>query len=575
MQKCFFILFLLLILIPGISFCQPSKQKLHVRVQDSKENRKVKPSEEHSFSDSTALFSFIADELEYYHSLGHLAARLDSLTQLDDEYTMYVKLGPVFKWVQLSLIGFPANDVRAMDLNLRKQQMRPIKLRQFLKTKKKVISWYENHGYPFARVSLDSLEFKNNGLSATWVLLRGAAISIDSIHIKGEVKINPKYIYRQTGIFPHSPYHEQRIKEIGKVIGELPFLDEIKPAEVEFFEGSAELFLYLKKKKANRFNGILGVMPNHEKSGKLLLTGEIDFLLLNPFGRGESIRFLWKKTESTSQKLNLDFAYPFLLNSPIGLDYSILLDKRDSSFLNVGNEIGLNYFLGKGNFFKSFYRSKSSTTLQATTITSNVADIKASLFGIGFRYRRLDYIQNPRKGFLIETQFAYGQKKLKNKRDNSNTDIGEKENSSQIEGEIHFAFYVPIVSNFVTLIANQTEFIRSPVLFENELLKIGGHNSIRGFDEESILVSSYSLFTLELRYLFEKSSNMFLFVERAWYQKKTITTEVEDKPLGIGIGSSFQTKAGIFTISYALGKQFDNPVELKNAKIHFGLINYF
>lgn len=565
---------LVLILIPSFSLSQSSKLKLNVRVQDSKENKNVKPSEEEIFSDSTALFSFIEGKLEYYRSLGHLAVRMDSLTGSEDGYSMYVKLGPVFTWLNISLRDFPDEDLRALNLKLDKQIKRPISLKSFLKTQKKVVSWYENHGYPFAKIGLDSLEIENNTISATWVLSRGVAIPIDTVHIKGDAKIHPRYVYRHIGIAPRSLYNEKRIRDIERVFDEIAFIDEIKPAEVEFFEQSADLFLYLKKKKANRFNGILGVLPNNEKSGKLLLTGEIDFQLVNPFGRGENIQFLWKKTESSSQRLNLNSTYPFLFNSPIGVDYSLLLDKRDSSFLNVENEIGLNYFLGRSNFVKAFFRSKSSSTLRADIVSAEFADVKADLFGIGFRFRRLDHVLNPRKGFQVESQFAYGKKHLKNRNPNSNV-IADKDIPTQFEGEFYMALYAPLISNFVVLLANRSAFIENSVLFENELLKIGGHNSIRGFDEESILVSAYSLFTLELRYLFEKNSNVFLFAERAWYQKKTITADVEDKPLGFGIGSSFQTKGGIFTISYALGKQFDNPIELKNAKIHFGLINYF
>ncbi|MCF8371431.1 MAG: hypothetical protein K9H64_07400 [Bacteroidales bacterium] len=561
-------------LIPGFSLSQPSKLKLLVKVLDSKENKKVKPFEEVSFADSTALFAFIVDELEYYRSMGHLAVHIDSLTCSKNGFAMYVKLGPVFTWVNLSLRDFPDEDLRLLNLKLEKQIKKPVSLKGFLRTQKKVVSWYENHGYPFAKISLDSFKIENNSLSATWVLSRGEAISIDTINIKGDAKINPNYVYRQIGIFPHSLYHEKRIRDIERVFDQIAFIDEIKPSEVEFFDQSADLFLYLKKKKANRFSGILGVMPNNEKSGKLLLTGEIDFQLLNPFGRGESVQFLWKKTESSSQKLNLNFSYPFLFNTPIGVDYSLLLDKRDSSFLNVENEIGLNYFLGMSNFVKAFYRSKSSSTLRTNIISSEFADVKADLFGIGFRFRKLDYVLNPRNGFQFESQFAYGKKHLKNRNPN-NSDNTNKDMPTQFEGEIYMAFYAPIISNFVALLSNRSAFIDNSVLFENELLKIGGHNSLRGFDEESILASAYSLFTMELRYLFEKNSNVFLFVERAWYKKKTISTDLEDKPLGFGIGSSFQTKGGVFTLSYALGKQFDNPVELKNAKIHFGLINYF
>jgi hypothetical protein len=50
---------------------------------------------------------------------------------------------------------------------------------------------------------------------------------------------------------------------------------------------------------------------------------------------------------------------------------------------------------------------------------------------------------------------------------------------------------------------------------------------------------------------------------------------VRDTPFGFGAGISFETKAGIFSINYALGKQFNNPIELRSGKIHFGIVNYF
>ncbi|MEA3443766.1 MAG: hypothetical protein U9R19_03485, partial [Bacteroidota bacterium] len=374
--------------------------------------------------------------------------------------------------------------------------------------------------------------------------------------------------------FPGSLYNEKYIDRTGKAIEEIPFLSEIKPVEVEFFESSADIFLYLKKKKANHFNALLGVLPNSEKTGKLLFTGEVDFHLLNSIGRGESIRFVWRKNESASQKLNIDLAYPFVLSSPIGLQYNLMIDKRDSSFLNVVNELGFNYFLGKGNYFSAFYRTMSSSTLLNNLSASDFADLNSNIFGIGFRFRRLDYLMNPRKGILLESRIAYGNKKLKNINQLNENDISN-DILTQIEGMISVEKYFLIAQNFVLLLANHSEFINNSVLFENELLKIGGHNSLRGFDEESIVASAYTIFTLEFRYLFEQNSNVFIFADGAYYEKNTVSGFLSDTPFGFGLGSSFQTKAGIFTISYALGKQFDNPVEIKNAKIHFGIVNYF
>ena len=38
---------------------------------------------------------------------------------------------------------------------------------------------------------------------------------------------------------------------------------------------------------------------------------------------------------------------------------------------------------------------------------------------------------------------------------------------------------------------------------------------------------------------------------------------------------NFETKAGILTLNYALGNQFNNGFDLRNGKIHFGLTALF
>jgi hypothetical protein len=47
------------------------------------------------------------------------------------------------------------------------------------------------------------------------------------------------------------------------------------------------------------------------------------------------------------------------------------------------------------------------------------------------------------------------------------------------------------------------------------------------------------------------------------------------KPLGIGFGANIETKAGVFSIFYALGKEWGNSFVLRNGKVHFGLVSYF
>lgn len=112
-------------------------------------------------------------------------------------------------------------------------------------------------------------------------------------------------------------------------------------------------------------------------------------------------------------------------------------------------------------------------------------------------------------------------------------------------------------------------------VFTNELYRIGGIQTIRGFDEESIFVSSYAVASLEYRYLLEQNSNIYVFGDYGWLEKNVGENYLFDQPYSFGAGISFETSPGIFSLSYALGSQMGAPVYLRAAKIHFGFTSFF
>jgi hemolysin activation/secretion protein len=104
---------------------------------------------------------------------------------------------------------------------------------------------------------------------------------------------------------------------------------------------------------------------------------------------------------------------------------------------------------------------------------------------------------------------------------------------------------------------------------------MGGLNSLRGFDEESIYASTYAMGNVEWRFLLDKSSFLFGFVNQAFYELALVDKYIKDEPTGFGIGINFETKPGIFSLTYALGKQLNNAVSFRAAKVHFGIVSTF
>ena len=139
------------------------------------------------------------------------------------------------------------------------------------------------------------------------------------------------------------------------------------------------------------------------------------------------------------------------------------------------------------------------------------------------------------------------------------------------------AVYVPIKNKSTFKVGFRAAYLYTQSIFQNELFRIGGFKTLRGFDEESIRATAYSILTLEYRYLLEQNSYLYLFTDGAYYENTSIsfTGVRNDTPVSFGGGISFETKAGIFSIGYAIGKQLDNPIYFKSGKIQFGIASYF
>ncbi|HAO03503.1 MAG TPA: hypothetical protein DCQ15_02145 [Chitinophagaceae bacterium] len=116
----------------------------------------------------------------------------------------------------------------------------------------------------------------------------------------------------------------------------------------------------------------------------------------------------------------------------------------------------------------------------------------------------------------------------------------------------------------------------SPSLFRNELFLLGGYKLMRGFNEESIYASWYNVFTAEYRYLTGLNSYLYIFADQGFVKNKYQLQNNNTRFTGVGLGMSYETKAGLLNVSFAIGNRSDQKFNLRSAsKIHFGYINYF
>ncbi|QEK53007.1 BamA/TamA family outer membrane protein [Pedobacter aquae] len=442
-------------------------------------------------------------------------------------------------------------------------------IKQISTIKSDLLNWYEGHGYPFAQVWLDSIIIQQEKISAKLFGLPGTKISIDTLRLVGSAKINPKYLHAYLGFKEGDAYDEAKISDIDRRLKDLPFAKQVKATEVIFSGDYAKINIFMDKENANQFDGVIGFLPDNA-TGKLQLTGDFKLKLQNAFKRGELLDFNYRGLPAQSQELNLSFNYPYVLNTQIGVFSNLSFFKRDSSFLNLNARLGFAYQYNAdkslGFFVESFTGNQVATNLNQTNSTAG--NVRTIFYGLESNLQTLNNKIIPTKGYRIYLNFGAGKRNLQ-------ADSLASTGRSQFKLMADFNYYLALSKRSNIYIHNQTALISGNNLFENEVFRIGGIKTFRGFDEQSLLANAYSIQTLEYRYFLEQRSFLNLFYEHAYLQSNINNQKLTDYPFSFGAGFTFQTKAGIVSLNYALGKQQNIPLDLQRGKIHFGIVSYF
>ncbi len=523
------------------------------------------------FNDSLALINYLKQFRAKALEEGYLTASLDEMEWQNKNCKVDFYLGQKFGQILLKVenedLEYFKKEVRLREKLLTKQAFRAKELGLFMTTLHESLL---SNGFPFAKVSLENIVISENNASAELTVERYQRLKWSKINIKGDTAISVSYISNLLQIKKGDWYDETQLQWISQRITQVPFLSEIKPNEILFTPEGVELFVYIKSQPMSSINGFVGLQPDLVQN-RYFLTGELALKLLNTLKTGELMDLNWRNIQAQTQQLQVRANFPFLFKTPFGVDGKFNLYKRDSTFLDLKGKFGVQYFMKGGNFVTFYYERNSSSLLSGSsnnTSFTGLANVKSNNYGVGLTKRKVDYLPNPTRGFSIEINASAGQRQSQ-KNDTSNV-----VRSLIFKGESQIMFYFPLAKRHVLAIGNQTSFLSTPNIFQNELYRFGGLTTQRGFNEQEIFASTYSILSIEYRFLLDQNSRIFLFYDQSFYERNS-EGYLNDYPFGFGGGLSFGTKIGIFSIQYALGRQQNNPVLFRNGKIHFGYIAYF
>lgn len=520
-------------------------------------------------------------------ALGYAEFSLDSAQRSGNGIALAFHTGPVYYLELLRLDGLPEpvwNRNGFEKWVKKKPAFDPALVETRLAA---CLNEYQNEGYPFARFDSLKMFLEKESASRMNASLRyrfqpGPLVTIDTIIFEGKMRESQRFMQTLCGIHSGDVFDQSLISQIPRTFNNSIWFKETKVTSVTFEGDKATVKVKAEPRRAGRFDLLLGLLPPRQGDTKLQFTGLVDVQLVSPFMRaGEQIQFRFDKLVGSSQKVKLKYQQPYVFGSPIQMQFDFEMLKQDTTFLNRWLRFGGAYVFSPQMSVQLWYKNKSSSLISTRKFENDsltvppVLDGKDQLWGGGFTFENLDYRFNPTRGFFVKADVGIGSKKIvQNPRLHDNIYAGLDLKQVKKEAELEMQFYLSPVRRWVMMLGNQTRLLGQAQYFRNDLFMTGGSRSIRGFNENEFFASFLTAFTLEQRFILEQNSWLFVFADYAYLQNPVEAPRIV-RPLGLGVGMVYETRAGLVSVSYAVGRTDQIPFQPSRGRIHIGLVNQF
>jgi outer membrane protein assembly factor BamA len=426
----------------------------------------------------------------------------------------------------------------------------------------KLTAFRNQKGNAFARLKLTEIEKDStNELRATLFLEKGNARTIDSIVIKGYENFPRSYIKYYAGVKKGEIFDQKKLIAQNENLNSLGFVSSSKPPEALFRKDSTSVYFYLEKENNNLFDGILGFATD-EETQKLEFNGYLNLELNNNFNYGEQLLLNYKADGKEQINFRTKINLPYLFKTRFGLGGELKIFKRDSSFVTTEQQIRATYQINPSSQTYVGYRGFVSSNLLDEIIAGiPIENFKSKFLIFGGTYIKP---QN-KKIFPIKTflslDLGFGNRERE----------GYLDDQFKLESTLNNIFRLDSKNSI--FVQSTTAALLSDTFLLNELFRFGGINSIRGFDENSIDASLFSVLNTEYRHQFNETVFAHTIIDLGYFENATL--ELKKNLYSFGFGFGLTTKAGLFRFIVANGSTEDQNFEFANSKIHISVSSRF
>ena len=500
--------------------------------------------------------------LQQVKKRGFFTARIDSISKADKTFSAHIDLGKKTNKIiiinklkpeeRTKLYGASQTSESAIDSI-------KIKTNEFDEFTNQLLKQIDKLGKSFSEISYINPILKNDTLIIELTISDSSNRTIDKVIVRGYNAFPEKFISNYFLINTKTVFSKQKLKTISTLTNRLDFIKENKAPEVLFKKDSTHLYLFFDKLGTSSFDGIVNFSSKENGKG-LLLNGNLDLKLNNAFNSGEKFEIIWNKVSDEKTDFKINSYVPYLFNSKFSTTLEFNLYRQDSTFINTNFKFNTDYSINQRSHASVLYRSENSNYL-LNTLNNEITSYSNYFIGLGYQMKKLS----------ISKLYDF------NKGVKLNLIVGKRKTSLESINQLklHFSVFTNLQINDKGYLAikNESGLLTSKNYLLNELFRIGGANSIRGYNEQSIFTNGYSYSNIEFRYLLDRSSYLYSITDLGAY-KESSTKKIK-KLLGIGAGYQFKINNNFVNIGYVISTNSRTNTKLNNSRLVIKWTSFF
>ncbi|EHQ42055.1 BamA/TamA family outer membrane protein [Myroides odoratus] len=415
----------------------------------------------------------------------------------------------------------------------------------------------DQEGLGMSALQLSNHNVQNNTLYCDLQLNLAQSRKLNDIAIQSSGKVPEKIIKQVTKRYLNKPYSDQLVSNLTETLNELDFLKQYKTPETLFTDDNTTLYLYLDKVNTNTFDGFMGFSTDENE--KFTLAGYLDLALNNVLNKGETLQLYWRSDANKQTQFDFKTSFVYLFNTPLNLSGQLNIQKQDTIYQNTKLALQIGYAIQYNQNIKVGYQSTSSTT---NSILPSMENFDSKFYTLNYTLiKKRSYLPLFPVNYSLDALVGTGSRTTEEEKESQY--IIQLQANKNIELAPKHFFYI-----------NWTYYsLFSKDYLVNELYRFGGTQSLRGFQENSLLANQLNLINTEYRFLVHPSLYLHTIFDYAIQEYKPLNQKNTLYSIGMGLG--FITSSSYFNLSFANGKQPGIPFSFDNTTIHIGFKTLF